>query len=181
MSVAFEKVIKTLRCARCRSELSASAGNSKGSGTVVLACAGCKEEFPIINGIPRMLLSPFREALLSNGQATGRDALQVATAQSFGFEWRRFPEMYDEWEASFLAYMQPRGPEFFRGKKVLDAGCGGGRFAHYAARYGAEVWAVDLGPAVEVATRTTENAGELAVVQADVHALPFAPESFDFI
>jgi SAM-dependent methyltransferase len=89
--------------------------------------------------------------------------------------------MYEEWGQSFLSYMQPHDPEFFRGKKVLDAGCGNGRFAYYAARYGAEVWAIDLGPAVEVARRNTEQAGVVQVAQADLHQPPFAPESFDFI
>jgi SAM-dependent methyltransferase len=77
--------------------------------------------------------------------------------------------------------MQPHGPEFFRGKRVLDAGCGNGRFAYYAAKYGAEVWAIDLGPAVEVTRRNTEHAGIVQVVQADLHRPPFEPESFDFI
>src|ERR1700750_1502005 len=89
--------------------------------------------------------------------------------------------MYQEWEQTFLAYMQPHGPEFFKGKKVLDAGCGNGRFAHYAAKYGAEVWAMDLGPAVEVARRNTANFPHAHVVQADLHHPPFPKESFDFI
>jgi 2-polyprenyl-3-methyl-5-hydroxy-6-metoxy-1,4-benzoquinol methylase len=128
-----------------------------------------------------MLLSPFREALLGDGTATGADAKQVETALSFGFEWQRFPEMYDEWEKQFLSYMQPHPAEFFRGKKVLDAGCGNGRFAHYATKYGAETWAIDLGPAVEVAKRNTDEVGVAQVVQADLHKPPFELESFDFI
>jgi SAM-dependent methyltransferase len=129
-----------------------------------------------------MLLSPFREALLGeDGASTNVDDQQVRTALSFGYEWTRFPEMYAEWEQNFLAYMHPHGPDFFRGKKILDAGCGNGRFAHYAAKYGAEVWAIDLGPAVEVARKNTKNSAGVQVVQADLHHPPFAYESFDFI
>jgi SAM-dependent methyltransferase len=128
-----------------------------------------------------MLLSPFREALLGSGEVNETDAVQVATALSFGFEWTRFPEMYDHWDQTFLDYMRPHEPEFFRGKKVLDAGCGNGRFAHYAGKYGAEVWAIDLGPAVEVARRNCEKMQDVHVLQADLHNPPFDLESFDFI
>lgn len=174
MGLSKEKIIETLRCPKCHSVLSFSADNE-------LRCGSCSITFPITNGIPRMLLSPFREALLGNGAASGKDAKQVETALSFGFEWQRFPEMYGEWEQQFLDYMQPHAAEFFRGKKVLDAGCGNGRFAYYATKYGAEVWAIDLGPAVEVANVNTASAGQAQVVQADLHNPPFALESFDFI
>jgi len=128
-----------------------------------------------------MLLSPLREALLGDGRTTGNDAKQVETALSFGYEWTQFSEMYDEWESNFHQYMGARREEFFRGKRVLDAGCGTGRHTFYAAKYGADVWAVDLGPAVEVARRNNAGNRNVKVVQADLYRLPFAPESFDFI
>jgi SAM-dependent methyltransferase len=62
---------------------------------------------------------------------------------------------------------------------VLDAGCGAGRHAHYAAKNGAEVWAVDIGPAVEVAKANNRGLHNVRVAQADVHRPPFEPESFD--
>jgi 2-polyprenyl-3-methyl-5-hydroxy-6-metoxy-1,4-benzoquinol methylase/uncharacterized protein YbaR (Trm112 family) len=175
MGLDKQKLVDTLRCPACRGVLLTSSDEQG------LFCGQCNLTFPVINDIPRMLLSPFREALLGNGAAKGLDAKQVETALSFGFEWQRFPEMYDEWEKQFLDYMQPHAAEFFRGKKVLDAGCGNGRFAYYATKYGAEVWAIDLGPAVEVANRNTASVGLAQVVQADLHKPPFALESFDFI
>jgi SAM-dependent methyltransferase/uncharacterized protein YbaR (Trm112 family) len=172
MSFDLKKSIETLRCPSCRSALSVL-GNE-------LSCAVCTVSYPIVDDIPRMLPASLREALAGRVSATGTDAKQVRTALSFGYEWQRFPEMYDEWERQFLDYMQPHGPDFFRGKKVLDAGCGNGRFAYYASKYGAEVWAIDLGPAVEVTRRNTETVGA-NVVQADLHNPPFPFESFDFI
>lgn len=177
-----ERLVETLRCPRCHGGLQFRQKHSARDGDPHdLRCDPCQETFPIIGGIPRLLLPALREALLGNGSATGTDEQQVRTALSFGFEWTRFPEMYEEWNQTFLNYMQPHGPEFFRGKRVLDAGCGSGRFAYFAAKYGAEVWAIDLGPAVEVARRNTETLGYVQVVQADLHYPPFALESFDFI
>ena len=172
MALPMDKMLETLRCPSCRGGLEISGDD--------LRCGACDVSYPIVDGIPRMLAPSLREALAGEVSATGTDAKQVETALSFGYEWHRFPEMYAEWERQFLDYMQPHGPEFFRGKKVLDAGCGNGRFAYYAAKYGAEVWAIDLGPAVEVARRNTDSVGA-NVVQADLHNPPFALESFDFI
>ncbi len=70
-----------------------------------MACATCNEEFSVIRGIPRLLLSPLREALLGNGLGVSNHTPEVQTALSFGFEWTQFPEMYDEWSQRFLDYM----------------------------------------------------------------------------
>lgn len=170
-----------LRCPGCLGKLWAGCEGLAPDAEDFLRCPRCLETFPIVHGIPRMLLAPIREALIGQDATTRDMARQVATARSFGFEWSHFPEMYEEWERNFLEYMTPHGPEFFRGKRVLDAGCGSGRHAYYAAQYGAEVWAIDLGPAVEVARRNTAEVDTVHVVQADLQQLPFAPESFDFI
>jgi 2-polyprenyl-3-methyl-5-hydroxy-6-metoxy-1,4-benzoquinol methylase len=179
MQLSTNELEETLRCPGCQGRLSFK--SERNARDQYLECNGCHERFPIINNIPRLLLSPLREELLNQTATSETDDPQIKTARSFGYEWTRFPEMYAEWEQSFKDYMQPHEPDFFRGKKVLDAGCGNGRFAYYAAKYGAEVWAIDLGPAVEVARRNTEEIGSVQVIQADLHRPPFAPESFDFI
>lgn len=173
-----EKLLETLRCPNCRASLSFAADDGDQRGD--LTCASCRNSYPLIDGIPRLLLPAMHDALLGNGSTTAKDQTLVETALSFGYEWHRFPEMYEEWEKQFLNYMQPHAADFFPGKKILDAGCGNGRFAYYAAKYGAEVWAIDLGPAIEIARRNTASRN-VYVVQADLHNPPFDLESFDFI
>ena len=164
-----------LRCPDCGGELAFSADGME------FLCLSCRERFPVRNGIPQLISAPMRQAL--SGDSTGGrvDERRVATAESFGFEWNRFPEMRVEWERNFRDYMAPHSLEWFRGKRLLDAGCGSGRHAFYAARYGAEVWAADLGAAVEVARRNTAEQKCVAVVQADLHNPPFAADSFDMV
>jgi len=146
-----------------------------------LACPACSEQFPIVNGIPRLLPKTVPSLSgTSNNIADRNRTLQLKTAESFGFEWTHFSEMYPEWESNFRDYMFPHTAESFRGKKVLDAGCGIGRHAYYAGRYGAEVWAVDISEAVEVAARNTGETGAY-VIQADLNHLPFQEESFDLV
>jgi SAM-dependent methyltransferase/uncharacterized protein YbaR (Trm112 family) len=173
MSSPQESLITSLRCPNCGGTLEGSSAQ--------ITCTSCRLTFPIENGIPRMLLPAIRAALQQDSIADTFDAKQAKTALSFGYEWQRFPEMYAEWEKQFLDYMQPHSPEFFKDKKVLDAGCGNGRFAYYAGKYAREVWAIDLGPAVEVARRNTASLKNVHVVQADLHQPPFPLESFDFI
>src|SRR5205085_4511782 len=146
-----------------------------------LVCFTCSEKFPIVNGIPRLLTkTASRLSDSSNGVADRGQTLQLKTAKSFGFEWTHFSEMYPEWESNFRDYMFPHTAESFRGKRVLDAGCGIVRHAYYAAHYGAEVWAVDISDAVYVAAKNISRTGA-RVIQADVNHLPFPEESFDLV
>jgi SAM-dependent methyltransferase len=153
------------------------AGDSPGS----LVCFTCFEKFPILNGIPRLLpKAALGGSRSSHGVRNRSHRLQWQTAESFAFEWTHFSEMYPEWESNFRDYMFPHVPESFPGKRILDAGCGMGRHAYYAARYGAEVWAVDIGEAVEVAAQNTQGTGA-RVLQADLNHLPFREQSFDLV
>ncbi len=166
-----------LRCPGCGGKLEHAAPDRSGGES--LRCEGCAEPFPVVDDVPRLVLSPLREAL-TGAAAAQREELLARTARSFRYEWSHFSQMRREWERNFLNYVSPRKPEFFAGRRVLDAGCGSGRHAYYAAKYGSDVWAVDLG-AADVARRNTADSKRVHVVQADLHRLPFEPRSFDFI
>lgn len=172
-------VNRSLRCPICQGALV-----SARSPEFALGCPKCKEIYPIVNGIPRMISAAMRQALEEENPPEPPeeiDRAQVETARSFGYEWSHFPEMRAEWERNFWEYMHPHTPESFRGKRVLDAGCGNGRHTYYAAQSNAEVWAVDICSAVEVAKHNTRLHNNVYVAQADIHHLPFEPESFDLI
>jgi SAM-dependent methyltransferase len=126
-----------------------------------LVCDACRREWPVSNGIPRLVPPDLVEQ-------------QRKTSAAFGWQWQHFVEMHPEFEAQFLDWLHPIGPEFFRGKRVLDAGCGIGRHAYYAASYGArEVVALDLSGAVETARRNLADFDNVHVVQGDMLRPPF--------
>jgi len=138
-----------------------------------LVCRGCGQGYPIVRAVPRLL-------------AARLAADKQKTADAFSWQWQHFTEMHDEYEEQFLDWIDPIGPDFFKDKLVLDAGCGIGRHAYFAARYGArDVIAMDLSDAVETAFRNLGALPHAHVIQADILAPPFrrAPGQgqFDFI
>jgi SAM-dependent methyltransferase len=149
----------------------------------LLACPGCGgtleaasdalgcpsgHAFPIVDGIPRF--TP-----------------PTSYADSFGFEWASFPRLQmdsDENRESAGTFRDKTGlgPDDVAGKTVLDAGCGMGRFTHVVARWGADrAVGVDISRAVEAAAGNLKTFQSVALVQADLRALPFPPESFDIV
>jgi 2-polyprenyl-3-methyl-5-hydroxy-6-metoxy-1,4-benzoquinol methylase len=130
------------------------------------ACPACKRTYPNVNGIARFV-----------------DAQHYAA--SFGFQWHRYQQVqldHDERRIEDGDFRMKTGlrPEELQGKLVLDVGCGMGRFAEVATRWGARVVGVDLSAAAEVAAKNLKDR-EFVAFQADVFALPFALESFDII
>lgn len=68
-----------------------------------------------------------------------------------------------------------------RGKTLLDAGCGAGRFAEVALEAGARVVAVDLSEAAYACAQTLKRfpSSEYLVIRGDLRDLPLKPASFD--
>jgi SAM-dependent methyltransferase len=94
--------------------------------------------------------------------------------------------LHPEFEAQFLDWLHPIDRDFFRGKRVLDAGCGIGRHAYHAASFGArEVVGLDLSDAVESARRNLAGFENVHVVQADLLRPPLRTAvdggGFDFV
>jgi SAM-dependent methyltransferase len=126
-----------------------------------LACDGCGRHWPIRDWIPRLVPPDLVEQ-------------QERTAAAFGWQWKHFSELHPEFEAQFLDWVHPLGPASFEGKRVLDAGCGTGRHAQFAAKYGAsEVVALDLSAAVEAARKNLARFDNVRVVQGDLLRPPF--------
>lgn len=148
-----------LRCLTCGVALESGDGGS-------YVCPACKRTYPFVKGIARFV-DPDNYA------------------QSFGFQWHRYSKTqldHDEVRESDHHFRIKTGlrPEDLQGKLVLDVGCGMGRFAEVATRWGARVVGIDLSAAAEMAAKNLADR-EFVAFQADVFALPIATESFDLI
>jgi ubiquinone/menaquinone biosynthesis C-methylase UbiE/uncharacterized protein YbaR (Trm112 family) len=153
------EVLAILRCPACERTLRLQ--------DEALVCEGCERVFPAVRGVRRFVE-------------------KQNYAGSFGFQWRRHAQtQLDDADhtGSESDFRRRTGftPKELQGKLVLDVGCGMGRFADVANRWGANVVGVDLSAAAEVAAQNLGHRSGVALFQADAFALPFAPESFDVI
>jgi SAM-dependent methyltransferase len=167
------RIVDLLACPLCGADMEVRAAETDPvkhdevvSGRLV--CQLCGTVFPILRGVPRLV-------------PPGLPAVEEKTAAAFGWQWQEFVEMHKLYESQFLDWIHPIEPGFFRDKVVLDAGCGIGRHAYYAAQYGAkEVVAMDLSAAVETAYANIGAAPNVHVLQGDINRPPFK-RRFDFI
>ena len=158
----------------------------------------CGTNYPIIQGVPRMLPPQLLGALVNDypeffrahadrilgGEVSspqGRIAtLKRKTQQAFGYEWT--------WAADYhavnFADWLPTGFEartLFANRVGLEIGCGAGRHSALTAGLAREHFAVDLSRAVDAAFARTRTLGNCHVVQADAFHLPFRPGAFDYV
>jgi SAM-dependent methyltransferase len=155
----FAELSSIIRCLDCDARMDCDQSGG-------LVCAACRRVYPNMRGVARFV-----------------DAQSYA--DSFGFQWHRYDRTqldHDDVRESDRHFCIKTGlrPRDLEEKLVLDVGCGMGRFAEVATRWGARVVGIDLSAAAEVAARNLAHR-DFVAFQADVFSLPFAPESFDLI
>jgi SAM-dependent methyltransferase len=160
--------LRFLRCPKCGHQFNLDVSSTEGNEilTGTLTCTGCGTAYQIVDGVPRFL---------SGG----------AYASSFGYEWNRFQSVQldsrngtHQSEQALYATTGWDGDDY-RGRLVLDAGVGAGRFAEIVAAKGAEVVGVDVTNAVDAAYQNIGRNERVHLVQADIFSMPFAENTFD--
>jgi len=102
------------------------------------------------------------------------------TVAQFGESWKMFDQIEPYHEEQFLEWIAPLGREDFRGRTVLEAGCGKGRHTVIVSGFGpGKLVSVDLSEAVFVAGMKTEGLKNLSLVRCDLKKLPLPDASFD--
>ncbi len=110
------------------------------------------------------------------------DNLDQQTVASFGEEWDRFHQFdFEEIQHAGDQYFDIVNDEMINpSSKVLDIGCGSGRWTWYLHQRVGEVYAVDPSEAVLAADHLLADASNVHIAQAGVDDLPFEDESFNF-
>ena len=131
-------------------------------------------------------LKQFQLTSFKTDATQGVEAVQYVdlikrTQRSFGYQWTLFGKMTDQFKEDFLLYIHPVAPEFFVGKRGLDAGCGFGRHIYSASRFGAKMVGLDFSRAIKRAKEVTHGLDGVQLVQGDLEMPPFRLRSFDFV
>lgn len=163
-------VVGVLCCPSCKGKLAVSEQVAE-YGEIKMGflwCKSCELEYAIKAFIPRFVKTD-------------------QYVDTFSFEWNKFREVQidilnstDKTEQHFIkntGWTQER----LKGKLILDAGIGAGRYAEVVSRWGAEVIGVDLSFAVDAAYQNLAGRENVHIFQADLFYLPFKPETFDMI
>jgi SAM-dependent methyltransferase len=151
-----QELLALIRCPNCRGPLEVV-----GDPAEALSCRNCAARHPIIQGVPRL----------------ARDTY----AESFGRQWNRYDVARTEEDERTFQVKTGVAPADLAGKVVLDAGCGGGRYARLLGRHGARVIGVDLSAAVEKAASLCAGLPDVQIIQANLLDLPLADAAFDLV
>jgi ubiquinone/menaquinone biosynthesis C-methylase UbiE len=131
-----------------------------------LECAQCQKSYQIKDGIPRFVPGD-------------------NYAASFGYQWNRFKlEQIDSANGTKLSttrfYSETAWTQdWLKGKWVLDAGCGAGRFLDVASDSEAEVVGLDISSAIDAARANLAGRTNVHFVQASIYEPPFRSGTFD--
>ena len=154
-------VMNELVCPGCKMDLKTS--------TDELVCLGCRKKFPIINGV---------------ADFSGVSVQSSKTVFGWSVQWGLLTPGIDFLmeDARYRVKEWNIDGDFFRGKSVLDAGCGNGRWSKIVSEMGAgKVWGIDLSDSVFRAREDLKDLNNVNFVKSDIAKLPFRDEMFDFI
>ncbi|CAN5312819.1 hypothetical protein BH10ACI1_BH10ACI1_07040 [soil metagenome] len=162
-----KKLLEILVCPKCLKELSLSTQDHPEIIEGELRCMACGKIYPITNGIPRFVE-------LDN------------YASSFGYQWNLFrKEQIDSHNGTTLSADRfwketEWTKDELKGKWILDAGCGAGRFLDASSTAEVDVVGIDISSAIDAAKNNLEGRENVHFVQASIYELPFRAETFDF-
>lgn len=157
MKTDYKQWLHILQCPQC---CSATLQENAASG---LSCLGCGQAYPVVNGIPQLMLDPQNNTRLDEA---AYDAMMDVDEKSH-------QTVLAMWTAVFQRQNIIPGD-------VLEIGCGSGLFTHALLRmHCRSVHACDISPVF--LQKTSTLCPDAMLWRCDANQLPFAKNSFDQI
>lgn len=170
--------IRWVCCPACRADLELKDPAFDPAGEVLsglLGCSGCRQQYPVVDGVPWLLTPDF-----FNHQRTSAPN----TARRYGYLWEHSRHAYEpqgvrhaERVCDFL------GEEVFQGKAGIDAGSGMGDDTEYLLRRfpAMTLISLDISLGVNSTYQKVKHLQNAHVARASVLQLPLKDQSVDFI
>ena len=153
--------LSLLRCPDCGTDLTSVMADEQPTLPARLQCQSCQRTFPCINDVIRFVKDD-------------------SYTTSFSHQWNRFKVQQPEEDTRTFKAKTGLAPAQLAGKQVLDAGCGGGRYAALLGQHGVHALAMDLSQSVERAADLCNSYPTVSVIQASLFEIPLTTECFDF-
>lgn len=165
----------------------------------------CGKAYPVVRGVPRFLPDAFdqhpgftskyyeniKKYLGTNVREKEHFEKMFKKVQGmFGKQWeiwgksqRIYGFTEDEAREWFLTHLTSKkiDKSYFKGKTVLEIGCGHGKFVKILNDFSCENVGLDLGPSVDLVYEITKDRPTAHVIQANAMAPPLKEESFDYV
>lgn len=142
----------------------------------ILHCTQCAIDYPIYAEVPRLI------------PRTGQDRGAKQVKEKFEFQWQAWGDetrifgRKEEANTQFILMGHTAlTADFFKGKLVLDGGCGHGRFLRSFSLLGAESVGIDFGSGIDIAHRFNEADGMVHTVMGDLLNMPLKQECVDYV
>lgn len=157
-----------LACPACQGDLQIADVRAEHEGRIeegTLRCISCGKDYPIVRHIPRFV--PMENY-----------------ASGFGFQWTIHAKtQYDSYTGVNLSekrfFAETGWPHDLKGRVMLEAGSGAGRFTEQAAKTGAMVVSMDYSYAVDANYGSNGAKENVLIVQGDIYHMPFRQDYFD--
>lgn len=148
-------IVQYLKCPICHSDLKKEKD--------IITCKSCKKKYVIDKGIIKMDLND--------------DFLTKKVKKTYDFGWNKWRGFRNEYTKEFFSMVKPLKKEDFKGKVIVDLGCGQGRFTKILADCSAkEIIAIDIGNSIYLAKNKLKKHKNISFIQADIYNLPLKPK-----
>jgi SAM-dependent methyltransferase len=142
-------------------------------------------KYPIVDDV--IILSgeaeytPLTRKRLVAGPKAGQTDIALDIQATFGAEWQEYSQILPEHEKEFQQYFDIVDIEGLKNSRVLDVGCGSGRWSYFLKDKCSQLVLTDFSDAIFVARDNLRGNTNALFFMCDLRKLPFADDCVDFL